>query len=71
MEQSQGFIDPIFPDYVCKLHKSIYGLKQASKAWFTRLSHALQNLSFCGSQVDHSLCQSSWSNSHLLLSVRG
>jgi hypothetical protein len=55
MEQPQGFIDPVFPDYVCKLHKSTYGLKQAPRAWFTRLSHALQNLGFCGSQVDRSL----------------
>jgi hypothetical protein len=27
MEQPQGFVDPNFPDHVCKLHKSIYGLK--------------------------------------------
>jgi hypothetical protein len=30
MEQPPGFIDQQFPDYVCRLHKSIYGLKQAS-----------------------------------------
>jgi hypothetical protein len=46
MEQPQGFVDPNFPNHVCKLHKSIYGLKQVPRAWFTRLSHALLNLGF-------------------------
>jgi hypothetical protein len=69
MEQPQGFIDPVFPDYVCKLHKSIYGLKQAPRAWFTRLSHALQNLGFCGSQVDHSLFVYHLASVHIYLLV--
>jgi hypothetical protein len=55
MEQPQGFVDLNYADHVCRLHKSIYGLKQAPRAWFTRLSQALVNLEFCGSQVDHSL----------------
>jgi hypothetical protein len=27
MEQPQGFVDPKFPDHVCRLHKALYGLK--------------------------------------------
>uniref|UniRef100_A0A2N9HGK2 Reverse transcriptase Ty1/copia-type domain-containing protein n=1 Tax=Fagus sylvatica TaxID=28930 RepID=A0A2N9HGK2_FAGSY len=38
MEQPQGFIDANHPDYVCRLHKTIYGLNQAPRAWFTQLS---------------------------------
>ena len=30
MEQPKGFIDPDNPDYVCKLSKSLYGLKQSA-----------------------------------------
>uniref|UniRef100_A0A2N9IBU1 Reverse transcriptase Ty1/copia-type domain-containing protein n=1 Tax=Fagus sylvatica TaxID=28930 RepID=A0A2N9IBU1_FAGSY len=38
MEQPQGFINANHPDYVCCLHKTIYGLNQAPRAWFTQLS---------------------------------
>ena len=42
-------------DYVCCLHKAIYGLKQAPCALFNRLSQALIELGFIGSSVDTSL----------------
>jgi hypothetical protein len=54
MEQPKGFEDPNFPDHVCLLHKSIYGLKQAPQAWFMRLSQALLDLGFSSSVVDTS-----------------
>ena len=31
MSQPEGFIDPNRPNYVCKLNKSIYGLKQSAR----------------------------------------
>ena len=33
MTQPEGFTDPEYTNSVCKLHKSIYGLKQASRSW--------------------------------------
>ena len=33
MEQPEGLVNEGRPDYVCKLNKNIYGLKQAAKCW--------------------------------------
>ncbi|MBN8161739.1 hypothetical protein J0J28_23575, partial [Vibrio vulnificus] len=33
MTQPEGFVDPRNPNKVCKLQRSIYGLKQASRTW--------------------------------------
>lgn len=41
MRQPAGFVDPQRPTHVCKLHKALYWLKQALRAWFDRLKLAL------------------------------
>nr|GEW10672.1 retrotransposon protein, putative, Ty1-copia subclass [Tanacetum cinerariifolium] len=33
MVQPEGFVDPNHPRKICKLQRSIYGLKQASRSW--------------------------------------
>jgi hypothetical protein len=37
MQQPPGFQDASRPNNVCKLHKSIYGLKQSPRVWYSRL----------------------------------
>jgi histone deacetylase 1/2 len=55
MRQPPGYEHPAFPRHVCKLDKSIYGLKQSPRAWHARLSSALHALGFRASQADSSL----------------
>lgn len=55
MKQPQGFEDPYKPDYVCKLNKYLYGLKQASGAWFEKFSGFLIKFGFVMSDSDHSI----------------
>nr|KYP47724.1 Retrovirus-related Pol polyprotein from transposon TNT 1-94 [Cajanus cajan] len=46
MEQPPGMVDPQFPNYVCKIQKALYGLRQAPRAWFDRFSLFLVHYGF-------------------------
>ena len=43
------------PEYVCKLRKSLYGLKQAGRVWNKTLQSVLLSLGFQQVQLDHGL----------------
>jgi hypothetical protein len=55
MKQPPRFYDSSHLNYVCKLDKAIYGLKQARRAWYSRLSAKLINLGFHALKADTSL----------------
>nr|KYP59765.1 Retrovirus-related Pol polyprotein from transposon TNT 1-94 [Cajanus cajan] len=54
MELPPGFT-PSHPGQVCRLQRSLYVLKQASRQWFARLSSFLLSHGFLQSTSDHSL----------------
>ncbi|KAH9718722.1 hypothetical protein KPL71_022333 [Citrus sinensis] len=55
MPQPEGFEDKNRPNYICKLEKALYGLRQAPKAWFDKLKGALSSWGFKNSRSDTSL----------------
>ena len=46
MTQPEGFVDPKYPNRVCKLQRSIYGLKQASQRWNLRFDEVVKEFGF-------------------------
>ena len=50
-----GFEGKIGSGNVCKLKKSLYGLKQSPRAWFKKLSMTLNQLGYKQGQFDHTL----------------
>ncbi|XP_070672606.1 uncharacterized mitochondrial protein AtMg00810-like [Malus domestica] len=54
---------------VCKLHKSIYSLKQSPRAWYAKLSHVLERVGFCRSNADSSLFMRSSTSGELVVLI--
>ena len=52
VEQPPGFVDSTHPDFVFKLDKALYGLNQAPKAWYERLSTFLISNGFVKGKID-------------------
>ncbi|GKB52112.1 retrotransposon protein, putative, ty1-copia subclass [Tanacetum coccineum] len=46
MEQPEGFVNPKYPNQVCKLKRSIYGLKQALRPWNKRFDDEIKKFGF-------------------------
>ena len=46
MTQPEDFVDPKHPNKVCKLQRSIYGLKQASQSWNLRFDEVVKEFGF-------------------------
>lgn len=55
MDIPEGFRDNSTRNKVCKLKRSIYGLKQSPRAWFDRFSLVLKSHQYKQCQADHTL----------------
>ncbi|XP_074298256.1 uncharacterized protein LOC141629094 [Silene latifolia] len=52
MDQPEGFASPGNEDKVCRLRKSIYGLKQASRQWYLKFNDTITSYGFVEITVD-------------------
>ncbi|KAJ4808040.1 Retroelement pol polyprotein-like [Rhynchospora pubera] len=57
------------PGKVCRLRKSIYGLRQAPRMWFSKLTKALEAYGFTQSRADYSLFTCHKGNAFLAILV--
>ena len=69
MAQLEGMRNADYLHHVCRLHKAIYELKQALRAWYQELRIVLLSLGFVTSRADSSLFVYSRGNSLLYFFV--
>jgi len=74
MDQPPGFKHPQFPDHLCKLKRSLYGLKQVPRQWFSTLQLCWYNSALLAArQTCHSLCTltplASYTSSFMLMTL--
>lgn len=46
MSEPKGFIDSTKPDFMYKLHKTLYGINLAPRAWYNKLKSCLLHWGF-------------------------
>jgi len=55
MEQPPGYVNQTHPNLVCRLKKTLYGLKQTPRAWLDKIGEYLVTSGFQTSNADFSL----------------
>ena len=52
MRQPEGYVSQEHPNFVCKLNKGIYGLKQAARCWNVAIDDYLKSSGYTQSTAD-------------------
>ena len=67
MKQPEGFIQAGSEHLVCKLKKSIYGLKQASRQWYKKFDSVISSFGFTENLVDECVYLKTSGNNFIFL----
>ncbi|PRQ59012.1 putative RNA-directed DNA polymerase [Rosa chinensis] len=67
MKQPVGFVKPGKEDHVCRLRKSIYGLKQASRQWYKKFDSVISSFGFTENIVDECVYLKTVGNNFIFL----
>ena len=55
IEQPKGFDVENKETHVCRLQRALYGIKQAPRAWYSRIDNYLREMGFQRSEANHNL----------------
>src|SRR3954469_19511916 len=67
--QPPGFIVTGQDSKVLRLHKALYGLRQAPRAWNAKLDATLKTLGFSSSACEHSVYMRGSGGTHVIVGV--
>ena len=71
MDQPEGFVELGQESKVCKLTKSLYGLKQALKQWHEKFDSCMIKNDYKSKKCDKSNYSKSWNNLQVIISLCG
>ena len=70
MEQPKGFMASGQEHLVCRLRKSVYHLKKATRQWYKKFDDFIQSVGFSKSDDDHCLfTKTTQDRSHVFLII--
>jgi hypothetical protein len=69
MAQPEGYITKGTEHLVCKLKKTLYGLKQSSRAWYLKLHQFLVKQGFTKNSADYSVYSKKQANAIFIIAV--
>ncbi|CAN1141771.1 Retrovirus-related Pol polyprotein from transposon TNT 1-94 [Linum perenne] len=64
-----GYEKTLGPGKVCRLNKSLYGLKQSPRAWFEKFGTVVKRFGFIQSQADHTMFINHLPNNKLVVLI--
>jgi len=67
MDQPEGFVQGRNRRLVCKLRKSLYGLRQSPRQWYKKFDSFMVSQNFIRSEYDHSVYFKSFNGIFIIL----